>query len=53
MNKSVIMLGMFLGSAIGGYIPTIFGAGMFSLVSIICTAVGGIFGIWLTYRLQG
>jgi len=52
MNKSLIMLGMVFGSIIGGYIPTIFGAGMFSISSVIFSAVGGILGIWASYKLQ-
>lgn len=50
MNKKVIMLGMFFGSAIGGYIPTFFGISAFSMTSIIYGAVGGILGIWLSYK---
>jgi len=51
MDKRIIMIGMVFGSVIGGYIPTIFGAGAFSITSIIFGAVGGIVGIWLTFRL--
>lgn len=44
------MLAMIIGSTVGGYLPTIFGAGVFSLASIICGGVGGIFGIWLSAK---
>jgi uncharacterized membrane protein YeaQ/YmgE (transglycosylase-associated protein family) len=53
MDKKIIMLGMVFGSTIGGYLPTFFGAGAFSLTSIICGAVGGILGVWLTYNFLG
>lgn len=51
MDKKIIMLGMVFGSAIGGYIPTFFGVSAFSMISIICGGIGGIFGIWLTFKL--
>jgi len=51
MDKRVIMLGMVIGSTIGGYLPTIFGAGIFSLYSILGTVLGGVLGIWLSFKL--
>jgi len=51
MDKKIIMLGMLFGSIMGGYIPTIFGASVFSMSSIICGGVGGILGIWLSFKL--
>lgn len=50
MDKKVIMLGMVFGSIIGGYIPTLFGASIFSFSSIIFTAIGGFLGIWVAYK---
>jgi outer membrane lipoprotein SlyB len=50
MDKKIIMIGMVFGSMIGGYIPSIFGAGIFSISSVICGAIGGIIGIWITFR---
>lgn len=43
---------MAVGSTIGGYIPALWGAGFFSFSSVILTAVGGILGIWLGYKLS-
>lgn len=51
MNKSVIFIGMAIGSYLGGYLPTLFGAGVFSLTSIFCSGIGGIAGIWLSYKI--
>jgi hypothetical protein len=51
MNKKTIMLGMVFGSTIGGYIPTLFGVNAFSLISILGGFIGGLLGIWLTFRL--
>jgi len=49
-EKSIIMLGMFIGSSIGGYLPSLFGASLFSLWSVFSTAIGGIIGIYLAYK---
>jgi len=49
-SKSIIMLGMVVGSIIGGYIPVLFGASFLSLWSLLGSAVGGLFGIWITYK---
>lgn len=51
MDKRMIMLGMFLGSTVGGYIPVLFGASAFSFSSIIFGAIGGILGIWVSFKL--
>ncbi len=51
MNKKVIFLGMLFGSVIGGYIPTLFGVDMFSIYSIIGSALGAFLGIWLSFKL--
>ncbi|MCX6795179.1 MAG: hypothetical protein NT165_00355 [Candidatus Falkowbacteria bacterium] len=50
MDKKIIFLGMAFGSIIGAYIPTFFGAGVFSFASAICGALGGLLGIWLSWR---
>lgn len=49
-RKKLIWIGMALGSAIGGFIPTLFGASAFSMTSVLLTAVGGIAGIWLGFK---
>jgi hypothetical protein len=49
-SKSIVMIGMVVGSIIGGYIPILFGVSFLSLWSILGNAVGGLFGIWITYK---
>lgn len=44
------MIGMVIGSIAGGYIPVLFGAGIFSYYSLIGNAIGGIAGIYLGYK---
>ena len=50
-QKKLITIGMTLGSIIGGYLPTLWDAEMFSLFSVIFSAIGGFLGIWIGYRL--
>lgn len=52
MDKKLVGLGMIIGSTLGGYIPTWFGASIFSFTSIIGTFVGGIIGIWLAVKIS-
>jgi hypothetical protein len=49
-DKAVVMLGFTIGSLIGGYIPILWGASFLSYSSIIGNAVGGIVGIYLSYK---
>lgn len=50
--KKLVWIGMLIGSSIGGFIPTLWGAGFLSFSSIILTAVGGMIGIWVGYKLS-
>jgi hypothetical protein len=51
MDKKIVMLGMVFGSFVGGWLPTLFGISAFSFISILASGVGGILGIWLTFRM--
>jgi hypothetical protein len=44
-SKKIVYLLAFIGSVVGGYIPTLWGAGFFSFSSILFSAIGGIIGI--------
>jgi hypothetical protein len=50
--KTLIMIGMVVGSTIGGYVPALWGAGAFSLASVLLGAVGGLLGIWGGFKLS-
>lgn len=52
-SRKLIWLGMFVGSAIGGYIPSLWGAGFMSGSAIISTTIGGLLGIWAGFKLGG
>jgi hypothetical protein len=51
-SKKLIMVLMLAGSMIGGYAPSLFGAGMFSFTSLFCSAAGALAGIWLAFRMS-
>ncbi len=52
MNRSkMIYLCLSIFSMIGAYVPAIWGSGMFSFSSVIFSAIGGFFGIWIGYKL--
>ncbi|KND49835.1 MAG: hypothetical protein AB203_01960 [Parcubacteria bacterium C7867-008] len=50
--KQVIFVGMAVGSFVGSYIPSLWGAGIFSFSSVIFGAVGGLVGIFIAYRIS-
>lgn len=50
-SKTIVMLGMTIGSIIGGYIPVLFGVDLFSVTSILGNFIGGALGIFLAYKL--
>ncbi len=50
-SKSLIWIGMSVGSAIGSYIPTLWGDSFLSFSSIILTAVGGFAGIYVGFKI--
>jgi hypothetical protein len=52
MNKQVIMIGMVIGSVLGGYLPALWGGSVFSVTSILCGGLGGIIGIWVAWKIS-
>ncbi len=48
--KTFVTIGLLIGSTIGGYLPSLWGAGLFSFSSIIFSAVGAIAGIYLGFK---
>jgi hypothetical protein len=51
VEKKIIWLFLFIGSAIGGCIPLFWGDGLFSFSSVIFTGIGGLLGIWAGFKL--
>lgn len=51
--KRIIYLGIFVGGAIGGYLPTLlWNAPYFSFSTIFFNAVGAIIGIWIASKFN-
>jgi hypothetical protein len=51
MGRSAIALCGGFGTIVGGYVPVLWGAGSFSLTSVVFSLIGGIAGIWLGVRI--
>jgi uncharacterized membrane protein YeaQ/YmgE (transglycosylase-associated protein family) len=51
-RKSVIMLGMVVGSIGGGYCAGLFGASGFSMAYLLGSFIGAIVGIWVGYKIS-
>ncbi len=51
MQKLFVTLGMIVGSVAGGYLPMLFGAGLFSIASVVTSTIGALLGIYIGYRL--
>ena len=49
--KKVVMLGMIIGSLIGGYAPVLIGINPLSFISLLTSAVGGVIGIIVASKL--
>lgn len=53
MSKKTVYLAATIGGIIGGYLPVVlFGAGSFSIWSILGSLVGGLGGIWVAVKLS-
>jgi uncharacterized membrane protein YeaQ/YmgE (transglycosylase-associated protein family) len=48
----LVYIGLFVGSTIGGIIPELWGADMFSISSMVFSAVGAIIGIYIGFKLS-
>lgn len=50
-SKRVIWMGATVGSVVGGFVPSLWHASMFSMWGLVFSTVGGIAGIWLGWRI--
>jgi hypothetical protein len=51
VRKGPTYIGAFIGSLIGSFIPALWGAGQFSMWSLLFFMIGGFLGIWIAFRL--
>ena len=52
MDRKLIVVTTVIGSFVGGYIPSLWNADMFSVSGIIFSAIGGIIGMWIGYKIS-
>jgi len=50
--RSRIWVGIFIGSTIGGLIPELWGASLFSYSSVFLSGIGALVGMWLGYKMS-
>ena len=50
--KTLIWIGVFVGSTAGSFIPTLWGDNAFSFSSVIGSTIGGLLGVWGGYKLS-
>ena len=48
--KARIWIGVLIGSTIGGFVPELWGADMFSYSSVLLSGIGGFIGLWIAYK---
>ncbi len=51
MEKTIIMIGLAIGSTLGGMGPMLWGDSAVSLSSVLSGGLGGALGIWVGYRI--
>ncbi|HWP61339.1 MAG TPA: hypothetical protein VN495_01935 [Candidatus Paceibacterota bacterium] len=51
-SRPLIWIGMIVGSTIGSFIPDLWGAGIFSISSIILGGAGACAGMYLGFKLS-
>lgn len=51
-SNPLVWIGLFIGSTIGGMVPDLWGAGLFSFSSIILSSVGALIGIYVGFKLS-
>ena len=49
--KTIILIGMFIGSTAGSLLASVFGADYLSLTSALMSFVGGAVGIYVAYKI--
>ncbi len=50
-SKTIVLIGVTIGSLIGGYIPVLWGGSAFSVSSVVLSTIGGSIGLILTYKM--
>ena len=51
-SKSLVWIGIFVGSSIGGSLPMLFGDSVFSVWSLLLGSIGAIIGIYFGFKIS-
>ncbi len=51
-SRSIIWMGVFIGSTIGSLIPGLWGDGMFSYSSVLLDGAGALVGLWIGFKMS-
>jgi dipeptide/tripeptide permease len=51
-SKSIIWIGVFIGSTIGSLIPGLWGDDMFSYSSVLLGGIGALVGLWIGFKMS-
>jgi hypothetical protein len=51
-SRPMVWIGMFIGSSIGGWVPSLWGAGFFSFSGLFLSAIGAIAGIYIGFKMS-
>jgi hypothetical protein len=50
-RRTLIWIGLLSGSAMGAYLPTLWGSDGLTLSAVLGSTIGGIGGIWLGFKM--
>ena len=50
--KAMVRLGILIGSTVGGYVPTLWGAEIISFSCLLSSILGGLLGVWIAYKID-
>jgi predicted MFS family arabinose efflux permease len=50
-SSRAIWFGIFIGSAIGGLVPELWGADAFSYSSVLLSGIGALAGLWIGLKV--
>ena len=50
--KTLVWLGLGIGSTVGGYVPALWGGDVISFSGLFGSFIGGMVGIWAAYKLN-
>jgi hypothetical protein len=51
-RKKLVWVGVMVGSTVGGFVPSLWDSGFISMSGVIGSALGGILGIYIAWKLS-